>query len=106
MAHIHIGDRNQSRFVRSENYNLSAKSRSAERHELMDIAKITNDDDLWLQIGLALGRACERDDLAPEVSDHFVRDCPHSIFVQVAGEIPRAKFKNWRKRMEALNIAR
>jgi hypothetical protein len=102
MQSSHINHQHQRRIDRSENYTLEARKRSAERHDLMDIAQSTQDNALWLQIGLALGRACDHDDLTPQVSDHFVEHCPDAVFLQVKHVIPREKFKYWRKRMDEL----
>lgn len=82
----------------SEDYDEPERVRSGIRHRLMDEAEQTGNEDLWLNIGQALVRAHGYDDLTTQVSDHFVRACPDSVFRKVALESPGTRFDRWRRR--------
>jgi len=88
---------------RSEDYTALGVVRSAVRHDLMDKAAMTADMQMWRDIGETLVRACDRDDLTPQVSDHFVRDCPTEVFKDFATTSPCDRFVKWQKRAKRLS---
>jgi 16S rRNA C1402 N4-methylase RsmH len=83
---------------RSENYQLPDVVRSGIRHDLLDVAEQLGDDLVWDEIAQAIVRACDEDDLTPQVSDHFVRAAPDHIFRKVAMGSPHDRFTRWRRR--------
>lgn len=86
--------------ARSEDYTLGDRTRSGIRHDLMDEAEEFSDTEMWRAIGFALVKAFKKDDLTPQVSDHFVRACPDEIFREFARQGPYLQFRNWRKRAD------
>lgn len=87
---------------RSEDYTLTPRTRSGVRHDLMDDAEAHEDVRLWRAIAEHLVRAYKRDDLSPEVSDHFVDACPDEVFKEFAFGGPNNKFHAWRRRAHRL----
>ena len=79
--------------------------RSATRHDLMDLATKYEDNELWGEIAEHVLDAMTKDnDLSAKVSDHFVRDCPESVFLRIAErslQHPRL-FAYWRRRARNL----
>lgn len=96
----------QINWKRARDRSASPRVRSGGLHNLMDLAQRADDHDLWLRIGRALIRACDDDDLTPQVSDHFVDACPDQIFKQVANASPRKRFKAWHRRANHLGVAK
>jgi hypothetical protein len=87
--------------ARSENYELGPVTLSAIRHDLIDAAIKLQDDDLWLDLGRALVRACDMKDLTTKVSDRFVDNCPDVVFETLGRTVsPYFRFAGWRKRTE------
>lgn len=70
----------------------------------MDLAKRSDDNELWLEIGHLLIAARDIDDLTTNVSDHFVGVCPDDVFRQVANGSPRERFRAWNFRAASLGI--
>jgi hypothetical protein len=86
----------QNEIRRSEDGTLSGVLRSGIRHSLIDTAHRMQDSEAWTDIGNALIRAAETDDLSPQVSDHFVRACPDAIFAGFALDNAACRFTRWR----------
>lgn len=84
----------------SENYRLSFGERSSYRHRAIEYAERTGVHEDWVDVGEALIRAAEINDLTPQVSDHFVRDCPDEVFASLPRESAACKFYKWRKKSE------
>ena len=102
--HQFVGPRDYTKdIVRSQDYGtVLPGERSAIRHRLMDQASSNDDLGLWHEIAQALVRASLGDDLTPEVSDHFVRDCPDEVFMVVKDAKPRRRFTRWHHRARRL----
>lgn len=74
----------------------SPLERSHACHKLMDVAERSGNLELWENIGRHFIELLERDDLSPEVSDHYVRQCPDEAFIVIAQIWTRRKpFAGW-----------
>lgn len=81
----------------------SPLERSHACHKLMDVAERSSDVRLWENIGRHLIELLERNDLSPEVSDHYVRKCPDEAFLIIARVWTRQKpFTGWMCRRNTL----
>ena len=89
--------------ARAQNYKLTGPQRSGVLHDLMDEACRDGNEYLWSSIAEVLVRACDADDLTPQVSDHFVRDAPDEVFKAVARKSPYSRYTYWRKRAQTLS---
>ena len=87
-----------SMIQRSENYETPDKVRTAIRHDMVDIAIKQADDRIWVDVGEALIRAAEQDDLVPRVSDRFVEACPDTVFEGFHIENAACRFVAWRRK--------
>jgi len=87
---------------RSENPKCRSEQRNRMRHKLLNLAIEVNEYDVWLKIANAFVRACNADDLTPQVSDRFVDHCPEKVFRVLGPEVsPYERFSGWRKRIDA-----
>lgn len=96
----------QAEIVRSEDYGLTAPARSAIRHGLIDKAIIAADEEVWRDVGEALIRAAEIDDLIPRLSDRFVDMCPDEVFATFAPDSAASRFMGWRCKTQRTNSLR
>lgn len=87
---------------KAELFSMTPIVRSAALHDLIDSARQNENEELWQRVAEVVVRACDKDDLTPQVSDHFVRDCPDEIFKTVAEKSPRDRFTYWRQRANRL----
>ncbi len=70
--------------------------RARAHHDLVEEAVGRNDDALWLEIGLHLIRARERNELDYNVCKSFVRSCPEDVFAALAqNSTPVPMFPQW-----------
>jgi hypothetical protein len=76
--------------------------RSRAAHDLMNIAMIEKDRGLWEHIGKLLIKMFQRNDMAAQVSDHFVDNAPQEVFIKFAFEGPGSRFNGWRNRANKL----
>jgi hypothetical protein len=83
-------------------YTRSRGSRNIARYELMKQAQKSNDDALWDKIGAILIEAYREGDLAFQVSDTFVDNCPPAVFLKYANAGPGKDFYIWRRRVHNL----
>lgn len=77
----------EAELSRSETYGdsrISPGARSAARHRMVEWASKEGTIQAWVKVGEALISANARRDLTPQVSDHFLRECPDNAFTLVA----------------------
>lgn len=88
----------QAMIARSEDYRLPGTVRSGVRHDMLDLAMQTNDEEIWKLLGDAFVRAAEADDLVPRLSDRFVDNCPDIVFETFHRYCAATRFTGWKNR--------
>lgn len=86
----------------SENYRLSGPQRTRYRFLMIEECCRSGHTEDWLVTGEALVRACDIDDLTPQVSDRFIEHCPVEVFRQVMDGSPSQRFCSWNRRRKSL----